>query len=54
VVTTEAVGGRIAIVEGERVLSAPTVQEPITSGNGAIPAASRQEAERLVRLMLGS
>jgi hypothetical protein len=52
--TMEAVGETIAIVEGERVLSAPTVQEPIMSGNGVVPAVSRQEAERIVRLMLGS
>jgi hypothetical protein len=54
VATTEAVGGKIAIVEGDRVLSAPTVQEPVTSGNGVVPAVSLQEAERIVRLMLGS
>jgi preprotein translocase subunit SecD len=53
VATTEAVGGKIAIVGGDRVLSAPTVQEPVTSGNGVVPAVSRQEAERIVRLMLG-
>jgi hypothetical protein len=52
--TTEALGREIAIVEGERVLSAPTVNVPITSGEGAVPAVSQEEAEVIVRLMLGS
>lgn len=52
--TTEASGRQIAVVEGERVLSAPTVLEPITSGAGVVTVASQEEAEEIARLMLGS
>jgi hypothetical protein len=51
---TTAAGGEIAIVEGERVLVVPTIEEPIASGTGVVPAASQEEAERIAGIMLGS
>jgi hypothetical protein len=52
--TTAAVGGEIAVVEGDRVLFVPTIQAPITSGSGVVPAATQAEAERIAAVMLGS
>jgi preprotein translocase subunit SecD len=46
--------GAIAVVEGERVLVAPTINTPITSGLGQVPAATRRDAEEIAGLMLGS
>ncbi len=50
--TTENVGKRIAIVLDDNVISAPTVQEPITGGNGNISGNfSFQEATDLALLL---
>jgi preprotein translocase subunit SecD len=51
--TAAAVGGEIAVVEGDRVLTVPTISEPTMSGEGVVPAASQEEAEQIVRIMLG-
>lgn len=45
-------GNQIAVVVEDRVVIAPTVNEPVTSGSGVVTAASRAEAEEIAHLML--
>jgi preprotein translocase subunit SecD len=52
--TADAVGEEIAIVEGDRILSVPTIEEPITNGEGVVVVPSQEEAEEIVGIMLGS
>lgn len=52
--TADAAGEEIAIVEGDRILSIPTIEEPITSGEGVVVVPSQEEAEAIVGIMLGS
>jgi hypothetical protein len=36
----------------DRLVTAPSVVVPVTSGNGVVPASSRTEAERIAALVL--
>jgi hypothetical protein len=53
--TRRMTGGSLALVVGDRLVTAPSVQGPITEGKLLITGATRQEdAERLVRVLKGT